>query len=140
MTFLRRFLVLVAFAFWQGGFTFYAAVVVPVGREIDPSFSEITTRVTTWLNLTGGVALAVLALDLLPRDPAGWRRWLRAAAWAAMVLMQGALVWLHVELDRDFSRPYHKLYLWTHTAQWACGLAYLALMVLAWRGQDRQKT
>ena len=29
-----RFLVLAAFAFWVGGFTFYAAVVVPTGTEV----------------------------------------------------------------------------------------------------------
>ena len=34
MTILRRFLVLIALFFWQGGFTFYAAVVVPVGQQV----------------------------------------------------------------------------------------------------------
>ena len=31
---LRRFLVLAALFFWQGGFTFYASVVVPVGQQV----------------------------------------------------------------------------------------------------------
>ena len=32
MTILRRFLVLAALMFWQGGFMFYGAVVVPITR------------------------------------------------------------------------------------------------------------
>ena len=75
MTFLRRFLVLIAFAFWQGGFTFYAAVVVHVGLHVDSAFQAIvTTSVTNYLNISGAVALVVLAWDLLPVDPANWRR------------------------------------------------------------------
>jgi len=29
----RRFLTIAALMFWQGGFTFYAAVVVPIGTD-----------------------------------------------------------------------------------------------------------
>ena len=34
MRILRRYLVVIALMFWQGGFTFYAAVVVPVGTAV----------------------------------------------------------------------------------------------------------
>jgi hypothetical protein len=34
VTMVRRFLLLTALVFWQGGFTFYGAVVVPIGSEI----------------------------------------------------------------------------------------------------------
>lgn len=138
MTFLRRFLVLIAFAFWQGGFTFYAGVVVPVGRAVDAEAqSLITTAVTNWLNLAGAIALVILTWDALERDPARGRRRVRLAMCGIMLLILGLLAWLHVELERDFYRPYHKLYLWASTMQWACGLVYLALMLWTWRAQDR---
>jgi hypothetical protein len=65
---LRRFLTLVALIFWQGGFTFYAAVVVPIGQRVLGSHLEqgfITREVTWYMNIAGAVALAVLAGDLL---------------------------------------------------------------------------
>ena len=34
MTLVRRFLVVAALMFWQGGFTFYSAVVVPLGQKL----------------------------------------------------------------------------------------------------------
>jgi hypothetical protein len=49
------------------------------------------------------------------------------------------LVRLRLELLHEFYRPYHRLYLWTHAVQWACGLAYLALTVSAWRAQDQRR-
>ena len=63
----RRFLVLVALMFWLGGFTFYASVVVPVGqRELGSHLEQgfITRQVTNYLNLSGAVALVVLAWDV----------------------------------------------------------------------------
>ena len=60
---LRRLLVLAAFAFWQGGFTFYAAVVVPVGTEVLGSSMEqgsITRRVTVYLNMAGAKRAATV--------------------------------------------------------------------------------
>lgn len=138
MTFLRRFLVLLAFAFWQGGFTFYAAVVVHIGRSVDKGFQAlVTTSVTDYLNIAGAVALVVLAWDLLPVDPANWRRAVRVVMWSIMLLMLGALIWLHAELVAEFTRRMHAVYLWTCTVQWGAGLVYLALTVLTWRAQDR---
>jgi hypothetical protein len=143
MTFLRRFLVLIVFAFWQGGFTFYAAVVVPIGRGVNKAAQEeITPSVSNWLNVSGAVALVILAWDLLPVDPVNWRRNLRTGMWSAMLLMLGALIGLHFQLvslltDHELFKPIHKIYLWTCTAQWAAGVVYLALTVLTWRAQDR---
>src|SRR5437660_1623910 len=77
----RRFLVLAALMFWQGGFTFYAGVVVPVGREVlgsDRDQGFITRQVTEYLNLAGGIAVAVLAWDVMAAaDPSRPRRWTR---------------------------------------------------------------
>lgn len=143
MTILRRFLVLSAFAFWQGGFTFYAAVAVPIGRSVDTEFQAIvTTAATNYLNIIGAVALVVLAWDLLPVDPASWRRHGRFVLWGVMLLMLAALIGLHFQLtqlshEEPLFKPLHRLYLWASTVQWGAGLGYLLLTVLAWRAQDR---
>jgi hypothetical protein len=63
---LRRVLVLGALLFWQGGFTFYGAVVVHVGQDVLGSHRMqgfVTRRVTNYLNLAGAVALPLLAWD-----------------------------------------------------------------------------
>ena len=60
MTILRRFLVLIALFFWQGGFTFYAAVVVPVGQQVLHSHLRqgfVTQQVTNYLNLLPGAKI-----------------------------------------------------------------------------------
>jgi hypothetical protein len=150
----RRYLALAALFFWQGGFTFYAAVVVPVGQDVLGSHLEqgfITRRVTVYLNLAGAVALLPLVWDAAgTRDPAAWRRRLRLLLWLALAAALVALYRLHPLLDqyldpedRDLSdrrafRPYHRLYLWVSTAQWGCAALYLLLTLLAWRAEDRR--
>jgi Na+-driven multidrug efflux pump len=150
----RRYLALAALLFWQGGFTFYAAVVVPVGQDVLGSHLEqgfITRRVTVYLNLAGAVALLPLVWDTVgTRDPAAWRRRLRLLLWLAMAAALVALYRLHPLLDQyldpeyhDLSdrrafRPYHRLYLWVSTVQWGCAALYLLLTVLAWRAEDRR--
>src|SRR6059058_825237 len=79
MLLLRRFLVIVALMFWQGGFLFYASVVVPVGTEVfgrhypaphgenvsaKRQQGRITRTVAFWINLSGAAALLPLAWDL----------------------------------------------------------------------------
>jgi hypothetical protein len=153
MTILRRFLVLIALFFWQGGFTFYAAVVVPVGQQVLRSHLRqgfITQRVTNYLNLTGAIALVPLAWEAAaPGDPSTRRRWLRGLLWLLMALALAALALLHSDLDRflvarglinldpEAFRPRHRLYLWVSTVQWVLGLAYLLLTLGAWRAEDR---
>jgi hypothetical protein len=150
---LRRFLVLAALFFWQGGFTFYASVVVPVGQDVLHGHLEqgfVTRRVTVFLNLSGLVALPVLTWDLwAARDPAAWRRRLRRLLWLALGLTLVALYLQHARLDalldpqdldisdRKAFGPLHRLYLWTSAFQWACGIAYLLLTLASWRTEDR---
>jgi hypothetical protein len=150
---LRRFLVVSALLFWQGGFIFYAAVVVHVGSDVLGSHMEqgfITRRVTNYLNLAGTVALPIFAWDaaVSRRGAARWRR-LRWAAWLVMALTLGLLAWLHVRLDalldpssfdvldRAAFRAWHRVYLWTSTAQWACALVYSFSALWVWREEDR---
>lgn len=151
-TTLRRFLVLLSFIFWQGGFTFYAAVVVPVGAEVLGSAAEqgwITRRVTPFLNLAGVVAITMLAWDVAAsRDSSPRRRRHRWLAWAVLAALLAVLFWLHPRLDafmdveqmrlrdRPTFRPLHRLYLWLSTLQWAAGVAAVWLTLTAWRDED----
>jgi hypothetical protein len=151
---LRRFLVLVALMFWQGGFTFYAAVVVPAGHAVlRPSFHQafVTRLVSLYLNVAGALALVLLAWDTASTsDPCARRRRWRWAAWLGMVVALAVLVWLYPRLDGhmdtenlrildpDGLGPIHRVYLWVSTAQWACGVIYAVLMLCAWRAADRR--
>jgi hypothetical protein len=153
VTLARRLLVLVALMFWQGGFTFYAAVVVPLGQEVLGSHfkqGRITRRVTVYLNLAGAVALVPLVWDVAAArkgPPLSRRlRWLCVGGMAAGL---GLLAWLHPRLDelidldvgyisdRPTFRAGHRWYLWISTVQWGLGLVYALLMLHAWRAGDR---
>jgi hypothetical protein len=150
----RRFLVLIALMFWQGGFTFYASVVVPVGQDVLGSHLSqgfITRQVTRYLNLSGAVALLVLALDLAAARETAWVRRLRWLLWLGMVAALVVLVWMHPRMDQlldadtqtifDYGAftPMHRVYLWVSTVQWGFGLAYAWLTLRAWREADRRQ-
>jgi hypothetical protein len=155
ITFARRFLVLSALLFWQGGFVFYAAVVVPIGQEVLTSGTTqgfITRRVSNWLNFAGAVALAPLLADALARGcRSRWPFRLRLVVWGGLAITLVLLIWLHPRVDAfldaethtidDFKgfRPLHRWYLWISTVQWALGVVYVALMVWAWRDEDRAR-
>jgi Na+-driven multidrug efflux pump len=148
---LRRFLVLAALSFWLGGFTFYTAVVVPIGTDELGSTADqgaITRRVTNYINLSGAAALAPLALDLLAGgDPSKRRRGLRVLFWLGLLLTLLVLFYLHLQLDalldetpynRSEFLKFHRLYLWVSTLQWAFGLGFLLLTLPAWRAEDQR--
>jgi hypothetical protein len=151
VTTLRRFLILAALMFWQGGFTFYAAVVVPVGQQTlgSESQSQVTRRVTNYLNLAGVAALPILAWDIWSVQGAGGsRRVWRWTMWSGMTSSMALLIWLHLRLDAILDRETkggfdpqvfytnHRLYLWTSTLQWAFAVAYGVLSLAAWRQAD----
>ena len=123
--------------FWQGGFTFYSGVAIPIGRhvlaeEVDLQ-SVITQRVTSWLNVAGVVALFLLAWDMAASVASTSQRRARLALWLVLAVSQAALFYLHYDLsilfdteefrilDRGAFRLDHRLYLWTSTLEWACG-------------------
>jgi hypothetical protein len=155
MASLRRYLVLLTLLFWQGGFTFYAAVVVPIGAEVLGSAEAqgwVTRRVTDWLNLSGLAAVAVLSWDVAAcRDPDARRRRLRWLALGLLAATLAVLFGLHPRLDalldvsqgRIRDRPafhgLHRWYLWVSTLQWACGLLALWWTHRAWQGEDRRR-
>jgi hypothetical protein len=154
MTVVRRLLVVAAVMFWQGGFTFYGAVVVPVGTAVLGSHFEqglITRTVTNYLNLAGVVALVVWSWDIVrTRDRSVRLRLLRWTLWGALVLTLAVLAWLHPRLDelidldssqildRPHFRGLHSGYLDISTLQWAVSLALTVATLLAWRAEDRQ--
>ncbi len=144
MTIIRRVVVLAAFAFWQGGFTFYAAVVVPIGTDVLGSAAEqarITRRVTVAMNLAGLAAIAIFAADVA-LEP-NYRRSRAVVLFGITALLVG-LIALRAHLDalfhgaeayvadRGVFRPWHRLYLWLSTAQWAACVGFLALTLAAW--------
>jgi hypothetical protein len=149
---LRRFAVLAVLMFWQGGFLFYAAVVVPIGADVLQSHTKqgfITRQVTNWLNVAGAIGLAVLLWDLLvAAEPRRWLRWLRWAAWIVALVSLLALVILHERLDellqpaqfqildREQYRDLHRFYLWTSTVQWGALIVWLLLTLGTWQGED----
>jgi hypothetical protein len=149
----RRFLVLIALMFWQGGFTFYASVVVPIGTAHLHSATDqgfITREVTNYLNLSGAIALVVLGFDVACSRRFPRRVWLaRAISWLMMGAILAVLVWLHTYMDqyldpetqevlhRSTFRLGHRWYLWLSTVQWGFGLLFAALTLLAWRQEDR---
>ena len=147
---LRRFLVVQVLLLWQGGFLFYAAVVVPVGTRLHGPAGQgaVTARVTDALNAVGAVALAALALDLrLARDPHLRRTRYRWAAWGVALVCLGLQVYLHVRLDAlmgDDRRAVadasfyavHRVYLWASTVQWLACLPLTWWTLRAWRAED----
>jgi len=150
ITVLRRFLLVLALMFWQGGFMFYGGVVVEVGAVVLGSHRTqgfVTQAVTNYLNVAGAVALAVWAWDVAA-GRAGIERRLRWVAWVALVVLLGVLVLLHPRLDAHLeadgfrvldARAYHRLhqmYLFTSSVQWAGALVLLALTLRAWRAED----
>lgn len=129
---LRRFLVLHALLIWQGGFVFYAGVVVPIGTEVFGSFEQgrVTREVTHVLNHIGVVALALFAWDHLAER----RRW----SWLWWGLMAGGLVglwWLHPRIERqiDFDSgtilDYGTFYFWHRVYLYTASVTWLASMV-----------
>ena len=135
---LYRFLCLAAIAFWMGGFTFYALVVIPTGNHLLGSIEQglVTQQVTQWMNLLGVLSLAILL-------PGVRRSRLLAASWLVMAAALIALYALHRRLDvlidgslrevSDETRFYrwHQAYLVAVTIQWSAAVIHLWGLVAA---------
>lgn len=149
----RRFLFVQTLLLWQGGFLFYAAVVVPIGTQVLRSAAAqgaITARVTDVLNLLGILGLCLGCLDVsLTRDPLRSRTAARWWCWAVAFVCQFLLFIFHHLLDAfmDPQRtrivigppfyPIHRAYLWAATGQWFACVVLVWLTVRAWRAEDR---
>ena len=138
---IRTLLLWLALSFSFGGFTFYAAVVVPIGTEVLDSTSQgfVTRQVTKVLNIASAITLAILIWELLATFRTVTRKWL----WCYLSLLlvySGCLLGLfllHPRLDElldpetfsvlqseEFYRR-HRQYLWLSTLQW---LATIGMM------------
>jgi hypothetical protein len=137
-----RFLDRVALAAWFGGFTFYAAVVVPDlhdnlgGMET----GEISRRVAIYLYALGVAALVLAWLNMATdRDRRNGRQGkarlgllaVNSALLLTLIAMHRAL---GIRLDSGASlaafRSFHEIYLTTWTAQWLAILGLMAVDVL----------
>jgi hypothetical protein len=152
MTVLRRLLLLLAIMFWQGGFTFYGAVVVPIGSDILGSHlmqGWITRSVTNYLNLAGVVALFLWGLDIALVSTTGLNgSKVRFGLWGILALTLALQAWLHMRLDAllnpeelsiiDPTRFHylHRWYLHVSTIQWASSIVLAGLTLWAWRDVD----
>ena len=136
-SFALRLLARVALACWFGGFTFYAAVVVPDLHENlgGMETGEVSRRVAVFLYEIGASALVlgwlVASTDRVP----AWRGKARFGLLAINTLVLVALVLMHrslgIRLDSGGSLPafrsFHEVYLTVWTGQWLAILALLAL-------------
>jgi hypothetical protein len=145
----RRFVFLLCFAFWQGGFTFYGGAVL--GSEREQGF--ITQAVTNYLNCAGAVCVVVWGITLWRDRPrSSWTAIASWSLWFLLVLALGVLAGVHVYMDRllDFAHReisdidrfnwLHGAYIATSTVQWIAGLILLWLTLQTWRGDDQVQT
>ena len=151
-TVLRRLLLLLILMFWQGGFMFYGAVVVPVGSEVLSSHREqgfVTRSVTNYLNGAGTLCLVVWCWDIIQERHAAlkWNR-LRWLVWGFLVATLAIQGWLHLRLDElldpktfliidgaQFSHL-HQWYLILSTIQWGCAIVLTGLTIWSWKESD----
>lgn len=149
MILVLRILLLAAFAVWFGGFTFYTAVVVPVGTDVLGSSRTqgfVTQQVTQILNFVGGVTLTLGVVDLFISRRLRTRKTngTLAIVLTVLVLTWIALLVVHPLLDRmlepehdyvtDELRFYqwHRVYLWVSTVQWLVCWIWLAVLARDW--------
>lgn len=122
--------VVLLFAVWWGGLTFYAAIVIPVGSEQIGETEQgfVTQQVTQWHN----ALLTAMTLCLLIE--AWWqRRWQLWTVAFGLAVIDAALIFQHLQLTAvmDFSSrsvpdgfyPQHAIYLWLTSVEWTLGLA-----------------
>lgn len=143
MTPWRRLVLLLALMFWQGGFMFYGAVVVPVGSEVLGSHTTqgfITRQVTVYLNIAGVVTMALWAWELMVIEARGFS-WL---PWSVLVLTLGGQfdMWQKLDsfldptqmtvLDPDRFRQWHAGYLILSTFKWVVAVGLLTWMIRLW--------
>ena len=125
---------LLFFTLWFGGFTFYAAIVVPVGTDLIGTSEQgiVTQTVTHWLNGMGGLTLiGIFYLAFFAFPNKGLK-----ICWASLSLTWIALLLVHLQLDaliepgsyalQDPSTFYtwHRVYLWIHTLQWIASIGF----------------
>ena len=143
----QAWLAMALFVMWWGGFTFYAAVVVPTGHQVLHSTIRqgfITQSVTNRLNVLGVVALLMLLWQRCAHPTADSMtiKRLLSMTWLVMAGSLAALFWLHPYLDQlldqgkrriideDHFYQLHQWYLLISTVQWLAGAVHLGALTL----------
>lgn len=149
MSDIRRFICLLTFAIWFGGFTFYIAVVVPTGTEVLGSARTqgfVTQQVTHWLNGLTAIAAALMIWEAVSGFPKSRpkTRIFAIGTVVSIAALMCVLIYVHGILDGflDFEKrsvrekqtfyQWHRVYLWTSTIQWVLGIVYAWLLVRSW--------
>lgn len=142
----RRFLFVIAVAFWIGGFMFYGGVVIDVGATVLGSHLKqgfVTQQVTNRLNVAGIVALPIILWNAVATRKHRGRvvRFLLFATWVVMAAVQIELLALHPCMDRlldakarmilddDRFYSFHIAYLTSSTVLWAAGMIHVWCVV-----------
>ena len=147
-----RLLLVLAFALFWGGLTFYTGIVVRVAHDVlsDPMDGGlITQRVTVFLQWLGlATALLMLLNALLVRKAA---RWYGNCLFGCAAILVCSLIGLfivhghldsvidvaaHEVTDRDAFDTGHRRYNQLTTVEWLSSLAYLVVTIPAWRRVD----
>lgn len=146
MNYLRQILWMILFALWFGGFTFYAALVVPLANSILPEtvqFGFVSQRVTHGINALNGAFIVVATWEIVTQYRlANCRmRWINLLA--ISVIMSAAtligMLLIRVRLDAmmdsttlQINEPVsgsfyaaHAMYLNLSTLAWLAGIAQL---------------
>lgn len=126
---------------WQGGFFFYAAIVVPIGTDVIGGFDQgrVTRHVTEWMNLIGIGTLCMMLMDHIVSRRQQRLNILRWICWFVMVIGLVASMLIHPLLVRqveamldDYPHFYwwHETYLIIATVIWGMCLVWTALTLL----------
>ena len=145
-----RWLLMVSYALYWGGLTFYTGFVVRIIHDVlnDPMDGGlITQRVTVWLQFLGMVTLPLMLWNAYQVNRSHHRYGL---ALVACTIVLGVaiigLVIVHGQLDgvidgneitnREVFRLNHQRYNQLTTLQWIASLIYLPMTIAAWRKAD----
>jgi hypothetical protein len=147
MTLFRRFVVILALLLWQGGFLFYAAVVVPIGTDELGSLSQgrVTQRVTTVMNMIGIAAIAMFTWEGWGERGESRLHRLRWTLSKGLLFGLVALLLLHGRIETyldnsngvritDYPAFYawHRAYLLVSTVEWLVAMTYLIVTLKLW--------
>lgn len=134
------YLLLVAFAFWMGGFSFYFGVVVRIGDQVIGGTEQgfITRHVTWWLNLAGLATLGLMCVHLYFH-----RSWVLGLSLLGMAITHGLLMFRHSQLEglldpggMSVLEPerfalLHENYEFLSGCQWLAAMVYLGGLLFA---------
>lgn len=132
------YLLLVALAFWMGGFSFYFGVVVRIGDQVIGGTEQgfITRQVSWWLNIAGLVTLGLMCVHLYFH-----RSWVLGLSLLGMSITHGLLMLRHSQLeslldpegmsvlDPQRFALLHENYEFLSGCQWLAAMIYLGGLV-----------